>query len=392
MHHTSAGEDVTFLESVEEAVYEMLARGYECLFQEGSKEGHWREVRSTALTALALRLRESGDSVWLHSAKKWMQKVQVREGRTEGSWGDEVWDTAMCVIALRRLGVSPKDSSVQKGLMFTSKLYPVNGRNNWHDEPWETSWALIAILLCFEHQPPEVRISSEDVVAAVGWLMSLQDPDGRIVAPHYTAYFLLVNHLLDKIELEHSERKRIWERAQRAGAYLLATLEQSSERRLWTGEAWSNGQILWALVESGLFPVSNRNLLTKTCSWFESAQDQRGAWVDIEDTASAIIGLFSLLESVLSHKETFHEHRGALKDEMCGEIRRRAPTPRLLVKRPLIERQRDIGGISINLDRTKLAVISSAGLVLTLLVTLRNELKLLIDFFRFLVHLWEKWL
>ncbi len=39
---------------------------------------------------------------------------------------------------------------------------------------------------------------------------------------------------------------------------------------------------------------------------------------------------------------------------MFEEIRKRAPTPRLLVKRPLIERQRDIGGISINLDRKKI--------------------------------------
>ncbi len=102
----------------------------------------------------------------------------------------------MCIIALIRLGVSRKDNCIQKGLRFISKLYPVNGRNNWHDEPWETSWALIAILLS------GVSIPSGDVLAAVTWLMSLQDPDGRIVAPHYTAYFLLVNHFLDKIEVD----------------------------------------------------------------------------------------------------------------------------------------------------------------------------------------------
>lgn len=386
MHPTPIREDAAFLEGVEEATYAMLARGYEHLFQEGRKAGHWPEVRSTALAALALDLRESGDSMWRQSVKNWIQEVQVREGRTAGSWGDEVWDTAMCIIALIRLGVSRKDNCIQKGLRFISKLYPVNGRNNWHDEPWETSWALIAILLS------GVSIPSGDVLAAVTWLMSLQDPDGRIVAPHYTAYFLLVNHFLDKIEVDHSERKRVWDASQRAAAYLLATLEKSEKDRLWTGEAWSNGQILWALAESGLFPVTNQSLLTKTYRWFESTQDQQGAWADVEDTASAIIGLFSLLERVLSHKATSHQHHGAPRNEMFEEIRKRAPTPRLLVKRPLIERQRDIGGISINLDRKKLAVISSAGLVVGVLAAWRTELKFLIDFFRFLVHLWQRWL
>src|SRR5207245_2481929 len=115
-------------------------------FRTGSGNGNWSEARSTALAGICLNFRESGDSVWLRSITQWIEKNQINEGEAAGSWGEEVWDTAMCLLALKSFGISSKDSVIQNGIRWILSLYSLNGRKNWHDEPWETSWALLAIL------------------------------------------------------------------------------------------------------------------------------------------------------------------------------------------------------------------------------------------------------
>ncbi|MCX9082767.1 MAG: hypothetical protein OIN83_11290 [Candidatus Methanoperedens sp.] len=169
--------------------------------------------------------------------KKWLLEQQVQREIDKASWGEEIWDTSMALISLNSIGFSQKDPQFQKTLNWIESLYNVNGRHNWHDEPWETSWAALAILET-EHSHELSHIAYD----SAKWLLTLQDHEGKIVSPHYTAYFIMICNKL-KIQREDIEIFNI--ASNKAAEYLLKSI---SDKNLWTGEPWSNGQILWVCL------------------------------------------------------------------------------------------------------------------------------------------------
>jgi len=331
-----------------EAVIELLKDSYAFLFRAASKRGHWNEIRCTALAAMCLQLREDGSSRWLTAIKTWMKKAQSTEPSGCGSWGEEVWDSAMCIIALKELEVSSRDPIIDTGLTWIASLFSVNGRNNWHDEPWETSWALIAFLRA-GRIPPNV-----DVEAAMKWLSSLQDDSGKIIAPHYTAYFLLINFFSRKINLSDKTRKELQDTAQRCQAYLITSLRECKPEpnRLWTGEAWANGQILWSLCLPNLFPVAEDELILKTISWFEQKQGPEGNWSDIEDTASATLGLAALSKNLLKYEAEQLNMQRDVDREFENRLRKAVPVPILNIKKRFFERDNETGYLAFNVKES----------------------------------------
>jgi len=328
-----------------EAVIELLKDSYAFLFRAASKSGHWNEIRCTALAAMCLELREDGSSRWLNAIKTWMESEQSTE--VCGSWGEEIWDSAMCIIALKDLGVTSNDPIVDKGLTWIASLFSVNGRNNWHDEPWETSWALIAFLKA--GRIPE----NVDAAAAMKWLSSLQDKSGKIIAPHYTAYFLLINHFSErKINLSDEIRKELEDTAQKCQNYLVKSLRESDPNHLWTGEAWANGQILWSLCLPGRFPVADDKLILKTISWFEENQKTDGNWSDIEDTASAILGLAALSKNLLKYEAKQLKIHRDINREFENRLRKAVPVPFLNIKKRFFEREKETGYFVINVKES----------------------------------------
>jgi len=334
-----------------EAVIELLKDSYAFLFRAASKRGHWNEIRCTALAAMCLQLREDGSSRWLNAIKTWMKNQQSTDVSCCGSWGEEVWDSAMCILALKELEVSSRDPIVDQGLTWIASLFSVNGRNNWHDEPWETSWALIAFLRA-GRIPPNV-----DIAAAMKWLSSLQDDTGKIIAPHYTAYFLLINLFSRKINLSDETRKELQDTAEKCQAYLVTSLRECEPNRLWTGEAWANGQILWSLCLPSLFPISEDGLLLKTVSWFEQNQDAEGNWSDIEDTASATLGLAALSKNLLRYEaEQLNMHRDVDR-EFENRLRKAVPVPVLSIKKAFFERDKDTGYLAFNVRESTARIV-----------------------------------
>ncbi len=338
-----------------ERIYTLLSSGYSFLYDSGKESGHWGEFRSTALAAICLEFTEREGSLWLGAIESWLRNGQISREVSAGSWGEEIWDTSMCVLALKALRANSKDDSIQKALKWISSLHSRNGRNNWHDEPWETSWALLAILTC--------GLASEDVcvLESVHWLRKLQGDDGKIIAPHYTAYFLLVLKRLQKYSIPSEDAQLLRMAGELASRYLVELLASSDPQRLWTGEAWSNGQILWALCEVNSFPLTDASAVEKTLEWFEQAQEKNGQWSDVEDTSSALLGLLHLL------LETLPSSFGrTARREITDELRRRINIPRLYLSHPLVERQQD-GTISINLSRTVLRIFAGIVAVLGIL-------------------------
>jgi len=270
------------------------------------------------------------------------------------------------------LGAPAREPTVARALEWIGSLYSANGRNNWHDEPWETSWALLAILTSGRPLP------KVDVVDPILWLSKLQDADGKIIAPHYTAYFVLIHHrYLWKFDVDQTVKNRIAQTSSSAVSHLISSLDTSAPETLWTGEAWSNGQILWALTEARSFPVGNEALVQKTIRWFETSQGEGGMWADVEDTASALLGLFGVL-ALLSDRRESGSSRHA--DEL---LRKRAPAPRLRTRRHLdVSIDSDSGDVLINISRRMIAVILG-------LLTLTGGIITALEHFETLQSLWR---
>jgi len=336
-----------------ERAFESLKDGFTFLARKASSQGHWCEARSTALAGMCMALRENADSPWLQSISHWMSQQQIQDGCAKGSWGEEIWDTAMCIMALLSIQVSTRNPMVEAGLQWMAGLYGVNGRPNWHDEPWETSWALIAMLRAGR------TIGSVDTAASMKWLLDLRSLDGLLVAPHYTAYFVMIEHLAAR-KLTIPNQGDFSKEAGRCAETLLDMLDRSDSEVLWAGEAWVNGQILWVLASTGHLDVTCVKRTEKLVNWFIAHQNHDGSWSDIEDTASAILGLHEIV-FLLDKAADPAQHRRNIR----SELQRFVPMPRLYLKRPLIERDNETGYFSLNLRESTVKWIAAAVLFFT---------------------------
>ncbi|HUP42098.1 MAG TPA: hypothetical protein VM599_02690, partial [Thermoanaerobaculia bacterium] len=133
-------------DALKQEIYSMLTRAYLWLFRTAKPGGHWSEVRSTALAGLCLGHVVPLDSPWVKGVESWLRRKQTSMGEDKASWGEELWDTSMAVIALLRLGTSPNDPVIQSALRWQLELYKKNDHRNWHYEPWETSWTILSRL------------------------------------------------------------------------------------------------------------------------------------------------------------------------------------------------------------------------------------------------------
>ncbi len=105
-------------------------------------------------------------------------------------------------------------------------------------------------------------------------------------------------------------------------------------------------------------------LVDKTISWFYETQDPRhGSWEDVEDTASATLGLLSLLQGLITRIEGGRQ----AKEVLSNELQRRIRQSSLRVNVRLIEQDAESGGFLIRVSRRKLKII---GYILPAIATL----------------------
>jgi len=343
-----------------------VSNAYCWLFETAAPAGHWNEVRSTALAGIALCRREAGGCPWLDAIRDWLVSKQVEMGADQGSWGEELWDTSMALLALLELRVPPNDPAIQRALAWQASLFGANGHHNWHDEPWETSWSLLAGLKVRQRgggEPPW------DTLKALDWLQSLQDSEGRIVAPHYTAYFVSICAELP----DHARGGGRFDAPAQAAA---SSLNRSwKDEVLWSGEAWSNGQILWILAATGRLDLAG-DRAGRLIRWFTSHQGADGSWGrDVEDTASAVLGLHALL---LQLELRTTPSRSAAENLIYTQLRRCFQTPIYRPRRDWIESHPD-GTTAINLTPRRkralsigLAAVSAVSLLITFWEQIRS--------------------
>jgi hypothetical protein len=350
--------DIEKKEEFIERIYYLLCGGYKYLYETGKQTGHWDDIRGTALAGIALDFKEPANSVWLRLIRNWLIKNQIGQGDVAGAWGEEIWDTAMCVMALKSFELSSKDPIIKTSIDWIASLYQINKRNNWHDEPWETCWALIAILTSGTI-PQNIKVEEP-----VKWLLEFQESDGRIIAPHYTAYYLIIWDRLKKTRLSEEVSVQFEEAKDLGLGYLKNLLKDASDDTLWSGEAWANGQILWAMSCVDPTMIEDEQITERIVTWFEVTQGTLGCWSDIEDTSSAIIGLYRLLEGITNSAESL-KGRGIKQT-----LQKRLPSPDIYIKKPFIEKHIETGGISIHLNNRLIKVLAIFGTLCAGFVTI----------------------
>ena len=345
---------------LEQELYKSINKAYEWLYDSGKNLGNWKDVCSTSIVGIALAVREPENSPWIISAKEWILNQQVEVEPDVACWGEDLSATSIAIIALLRLGVSPNEPKIKKALNFIHKKFNTNGKLNWYDEPWETSWSIFAIAESGR------RDFLEDAYNGIDWLISLQDADGRIVASHYSAYIIKIINALQKRQLvKEIDQIGYDETVFDASKYLIDIL---TEEKLWTGESWSNGHILWALTSTDNFPYDDQKMISTIVNWFVRNQEAKGNWGSSECTGFAIKGLVSLLTGYKLYNMKDKSDTADIDTIIFNNLRRLYKTPKLAIGKRFIETHED-GSISLNfsprLKKATLILLAIAGVLLT---------------------------
>ncbi len=225
-----------------------VARG---LVREGGTQGDWEDARGTGDVLIALSevlpqhlypdLRRNANQFLLNS---------VSVNGDMACWGEEVWDTAITMIALCR---APKP---QREIVLASAKWLISqyrkGETNWYSEPWETLWALVAMHDAIQLIPE--LADDFDPKPALEWVIAFFDSEtGLLVNKHYTAQFLIASSrwldtpvMVDpNCQLAHQLQIC---RSIAASKFISAF--QNGER-LWTPDTWANSLIVWGLSDAG---------------------------------------------------------------------------------------------------------------------------------------------
>lgn len=237
------------------------------------------DPRDLAITIEALLAAERNKHS--HAIQR-LTSMLVRAQAGDGSWNNEVWDTAWAIKALHDAGLAQTHPSIAEGLMFLDDTRDAV-RGTWYEEPFET----MLVLDLYASIAPARVIAARHT--ALEWLLSLQDASGRLISTHYTG--MLVS-LLRRIRIV--DPLRFDAAANRGCDWLIRQLEVAS---IWTEASWSNCYGLKALLDSG-YGIDTPAVATAV-EWFLTHQDlSDGKWAHVarvDDTAMAVLVLAPLL-------------------------------------------------------------------------------------------------
>jgi hypothetical protein len=233
--------------------------------------------RDVAITISALVAAERNpSSITVQRLTNRLRRSQA----SNGSWNAEIWDTVWAAQALLAAGMGSNDPAVRGALAFVAATQD-SIRGFWYGEPFET---MIALDFVRESSPVEFE---QLAPKAINWLLSLQSPDGRVIAPHFTGVFASLFSVLRARDV------RFGPAADRAAHWLAQDL---IENEIWTSAAWSNAHALMGLLDAGF---DDKNIVTQAANWFLEHQQPSGSWLhvaEVDDTAMSILALSRLLE------------------------------------------------------------------------------------------------
>lgn len=260
--------DASFLISV--------PRALSFLYREG-RPGHWKDIRTTSEAILALFVSgESPQAANMQYAADYLV-ANFKEEETGGSWGSELWDTALAVRALQK--VAPKGQNLIE-LAFQWMLGKQLPDGSFDGEPWDSMFVCLAALESGR---------SERILNTIDWLISLQTPAGLVISRHYSGLMCQVLGQALDLELPSSLRHKFREAAIRA---LQSLWDEYRGDSLWGEGTWTN-----AYVINGMLSLRHPQILGRfdeILKWYARHQMESGAWDDTVRTAIVIQALMKL--------------------------------------------------------------------------------------------------
>jgi CHAT domain-containing protein len=214
-----------------------------------------------------------------------LSSALIRRQDSNGSWNDELWDTAWASQALHDVGYDISDPPLQRAVRFIEATQdPLTG--TWYDELFET----ILVIDLIARLAPE---KMETLCApSLRWLASLQRQDGAVIAVRQTGMVASLFCMTRKLGLTSDDQV-----IELAIQYIRHDLEA---KPIWTSASWSNYYPLKALLDYGA--TLDDPLIAKAVDWFLSSQDADGKWMQVaglDDTAMSVLALSSLLTTPL---------------------------------------------------------------------------------------------
>jgi len=246
------------------------------LYREG-KPGHWIDIRTSSEAILALVA--TGESIHTQHVKCAAEYL-IANFRTDGdggSWGSELWDTALAIRALQNTPPYGQKIIDRAFAWIFTKQQP---DGSFDGEPWDS------LFIC---QAALESGKCERVFKTIEWLISLQTTDGVVISKHYSGLFCeVIGSALD-LELPTAMRHKLRDAGIRALQFLW---DNYSSDGLWGKGTWTN-----AYVVRGMLALRHPQVLEKCddiLQWYALRQAENGAWDDTVRTAIVIQALMRL--------------------------------------------------------------------------------------------------
>lgn len=291
--------------SVRRELEATLCAAVENLLRLRQPQGHWGDVRSTALAVWALseyasvqgQLRESSEfRLFLEDCRTWLAGQAKRE---EGgiSWDSEAWDTSMAVIALT-FTEQFRERRDQAAAWLQRIRYSTTGI--WYDEVWETTLCSIALL-----RAEMIRTGTRQPLTALfrnvlAWLNDLPSKaSGEFLSPHYSGFiaWLLAEILGSYLQRDLNRSEEFGHFTQKVDEAVKWLVESASfdSDSLWTPCTFANAYTVYGLCKLSQYRPHEQTYAVPAVNWFTAQQGTGGGYEDTEDTALAVLALTGLL-------------------------------------------------------------------------------------------------
>ena len=287
-----------------EHIRQLSNKAINYLISKNSSQGHWEDIRSTALTVFAFEEVFTNDVISAESKQtlvdilKYSKSWLIGQARKENrgiSWNAEVWDTAFAILALTK--DEQYSDKVDLAIAWL-KNQKSNISNSWYEELWETILALIAIIRYEQSIQPRSFKDVDWIDNTIAWICHFpSDDNGMFLTPHYSGFLVWLTVELKEAKLTSLKSfDLLAEKTSKAVDWIVDVTKNSDT--LWSEYIYANSYILHAITRLERMMKKTFGMNIRLIEdWYTRNQSPNGCFEDFEDTALAILSLSSLVEA-----------------------------------------------------------------------------------------------
>ncbi len=301
------------------------------LLKNRQPQGHWGDVRGTAIACWALSDVIRGRNAprgsiedlraTVRKAAQWLVG-QARKDDGALSWESEAWDTSLAIIAITGAMLSENaqggslrksDDHVESVMSAAKWLQAVQCERTraWYDEVWETSLAVIALMRAQEIQRGPTKSLTADLGRIMAWFNGLPSNErGLFIVPHYSGFIAwLLAEMRASPDYETICRQASFPgfvaKVDRAAKWLVWAARRDIANT-WSTDTFANAYAaygvakLYSIADRGRgmpdYRRRDRTFVSDIITWFHAHRGKGGGFEDTEDTGLAILALSACMD------------------------------------------------------------------------------------------------